>query len=802
MIEEQELQPKDELQSWKRAGVVATIAIILSIPFYLGLQPFRKPHTSPPSDPLFVGSGACRECHSKEYDAWKGSNHALAMLAPRPDTVRGDFKDAVFRDGDKTWQFFRKGEKYFVRTDDLAGVPSEFEIAYTFGWFPLQQYLVPFPGGRLQCLSVAWDVREKRWFTLNPAKQILPGDWLHWTRSAMNWNTMCSQCHSTGVQKRYDPEKETFRTTWAEISVGCEACHGPGSQHVEWGRKPAMGRQQLSNAALTVKTSSMPQRDLVNLCAPCHIRRAELKDFGNPASELLDSYLPTLLSTGVFFADGQIQEEDYEVHSFLQSKMYEKGVKCNDCHDVHRARRYTEGNTLCLKCHRADTYDTPTHHFHKKIVDGLPSDGALCISCHMPGRNYMVIHYRRDHSLRIPRPDLTQTIGTPNACSQSSCHADKPLTWVVQNFNRWYGTKRKPHYGTILAAGRDGKPEARGELLALASDQMRPAIVRATALGLLWQYPGEDSTKVLEQALADPDALVRRTAVSDFPQRDMARLVKAVAPLLKDPVRGVRIEAAATLAALPAGTLTEAQTQSLAPALEDYLASLSFTEDMPSGRYNRANFEQSVGNSTEAEKQFRKALEMDDQFYMAGVNLSLMLSRQGRNEEAEALLQQSLVTNPHSASIAFNLGLLLAEMGKSAEAEDALRRALKEDPRMAGAAYNLAVLVAPRDLSEAAGLCEKATELQPEEPKFAYSLAYYQLQLGNEIAATATLQKLVQLHPDFVDAILMLGDLYLKQNRVRDAASLYDSQLARKELPAPYRTELTRRRGSLPPAQP
>jgi tetratricopeptide (TPR) repeat protein len=802
MIEDNEVLPKDELQSWKRAGVAATIAIILSIPLYLGLRPFQRMHSASPAEPLFVGSTACRDCHTKEYDAWKGSNHALAMLAPRQDTVRGDFNDTVFKDGDRTWEFLRKGEKYFVRTDDLAGGPSEFEIAYTFGWFPLQQYLVPFPGGRMQCLSVAWDAREKRWFTLYPGTRVLPGDWLHWTRSAMNWNTMCSQCHSTGVQKRYDPEKDEFRTTWAEISVGCEACHGPGSQHVDWGRKPAMGRPQLPNAALTVGTAAMPQRDLVNLCAPCHLRRSELKDMGNPASELLDSYLPTLLTPGVFHADGQILDEDYEVHSFLQSKMYEKGVKCNDCHDVHRAKRYTEGNTLCLKCHRADAYDTETHHFHKKIVKGMPSKGASCIECHMPGRNYMVVHFRRDHSLRIPRPDLTQSIGTPNACSQSGCHADKPLSWVAEKFNRWYGTKRKPHYGTILSAARKGLAQARADLLALASDPMRPAIVRATALGLLWQYPGEDSTRVLEQALADPDALIRRTAVAEFQQRNAARLVKAVAPLLKDPVLGVRIEAAATLAALPEGTLSEAQTQTLQPVLKDYLAALSFNEDMPSGRYNRANFEQTRGNDAEAEKQFRKALEMDDQFYLAGVNLSLLLSREGRKEEAEALLQKSLRTNPHSAPIAFNLGLLLAEMGRNAEAEASLRQALKEDPGMATAAYNLAVLVSARNPKEAAELCGKAAELQPEEPKFAYSLAYFQIQAGKKTAATATLERLAQLHPDYADAILMLGDLYVRQNRMRDAAKLYDSQLAMKELPAQYRDELMLRRKSLSPAEP
>jgi tetratricopeptide (TPR) repeat protein len=794
-----EEKSKDEFKSWKLTGIIATIAIILSAPLYLAMKPMRKPHVSQPTAPLFVGSGACRQCHVKEYESWKGSNHALAMLAPGPNSVRGDFNDAVFQDGNRTWRFFRKADKYFVRTDDTAGnKTAEFEIAYTFGWYPLQQYLVPFAGGRLQSLTVAWDVREKRWFTLYPDKQILSNDWLHWTRPAMTWNTMCSQCHSTGVQKRYDPEKDTFQTTWAEISVGCEACHGPGSKHVEWAQKPAMGRPQLANAALTVKTSSMPQRDVINLCAPCHIRRSELKDMGNPASELLDSHLPTLLTPGVFYADGQILEEDYEVHSFMQSKMYEKGVKCNDCHDVHSAKRHAEANSLCLKCHRADTYDTPLHHFHKKNVDGRPSPGASCVECHMPGRNYMVIHFRRDHSMRIPRPDLTQSIGTPNSCSHSSCHGDKPLNWVIENYNRWYGTTRKPHYGTVLTAAREGKPEARGELQALATDAMRPAIARATAIDLLWQYPGEDTTKVLEQGLSDSDALIRRTAIEQFPRTDTARLVKAVFPFLNDANLGVRIEAASALAGLPPGALSEAQTKALEPVLKEYLATLSFSEDMPSGRYNRANYEMNRGNFAEAEKQFRKALEMDDQFYMAAVNLSLMLNRQGRNEEAAALLEKSLRSNPHSASIAFNLGLLLAEVGKNKQAEDMLRKAWQEDPRMAAAAYNLAVLVGARDPREAAELCAKAAELRPDAPKYAYSLAYYQLQQKQDKAAIVTLENLVKLHPDYVDPIPMLAELYLKQNRVTDAAALYDSQLTRKDLPGEYRTEFSRRRSSLP----
>jgi tetratricopeptide (TPR) repeat protein len=790
--------PADGLDRWRKAGVAATAVLALSVPLYLASRAVRGPKPQPPSAPLYVGSEACRECHAKAYDGWKGSHHALAMLAPRPSTVLGDFRDAVFEESGKTWRFFMRGDKYFVRTDDLAGPPAEFEIAYTFGWTPLQQYIVQFPGGRLQCLSVAWDVPKRRWFSLYPGQHVPPTDWLHWTRPALNWNTMCSQCHSTGVRKRYDPEGDTYSTTWAEIFVGCEACHGPGSLHVAWGKKPAMGRPQVANAALTVKTSSMAQRDLVNLCAPCHSRRAELRDMDRPAAEPLDAHLPTLLAPGLFYPDGQILDEVYEVHSFLQSKMYDKGVRCSDCHDVHSAKRYKEGNELCLRCHRADTYDIASHHFHKKVYQGKPSDGATCTACHMPGRNYMVVHFRRDHSMRVPRPDLSQAIGTPNACSQAGCHADKPLKWVVAGYDKWYGAKRKPHYGTVLAAAREGRPEARPELLALAGDRLRPAIVRATALDLLWGYPGEDSTKLLEQAMDDEDALIRRTAVNRFRHDDAAHFVKAVAQRLKDPVLAVRAEAASRLAGAPSEALGESQKEAFRAALEEYRSILAYSADMPSGRHNWALLEDALGRPGEAEKQYRKALAIDDQFYMSAANLAIDLSRQGRNEEAEGLLRQALRASPRNAASSFNLGLLLAEMGKNDQAEAALRQALEADPSLAPAAYNLAVLVGARDPAQAASLCRRAAELQPGEPRYAFSRAYYELQQGKESDATATLEALVATHPAFGDAVLMLGDLYGRKGRSKQAAELYDRALAAQGLADRERAEIAGRRRALP----
>jgi|WetSurMetagenome_2_1015567.scaffolds.fasta_scaffold01796_3 tetratricopeptide (TPR) repeat protein len=781
MMEAERLQ---EQRPWRMAGIIATLGIALSVPLYLAVHALRGPRETAPPEALYVGSQSCAPCHKPEFEKWKGSHHALAMLPPRPDTVLGNFADATFDDAGQVSRFTARGGKYFVTTEGPDGKPHEYEVAYAFGWFPLQQYLIAFPGGRLQCLTVAWDVPKKRWFSLYPGQNIATTDWLHWTRSAANWNTMCSECHSTAVRKRYDVATDTFQTTWSEIAVGCESCHGPGSLHDVWAKKPAMARPALANAGFPVKTKDMSQREVVDLCMPCHARRSELKDLGVLGGEPLDSMLPVTLAEGLYYPDGQIQDEDYEYHSFLQSKMYEKGVKCSDCHDVHAAKRYKEGNELCLKCHRADTYDQPSHHFHKKVVEGKPSAGALCVSCHMPGRNYMVVHFRRDHSLRVPRPDLSAQLGTPNACTQSGCHDDKPLAWSVTAFNKWYGEKRKPHWGAVIAAARAHKPEARAELLHLASDPLRPAIVRATALDLMWAYPGADTDAIYQKALMDGDALIRRTAVSHTDLQDSKAFVKRLAPMLKDPVLAVRTEAAFRLSEVPPNLLTESQAKDLKAAAEELQQTLAFAADMPSGRYNLGIQAQNRGEAGEAEKQYRKALEFDDQFYLARVNLALLLNQQGRNAEAEALLTGALKTHPRDPSIAFNLGLLLAEEGKDKEAQAALRIALEADPTLAPAAYNLAVLVGKEKPAEAVELSRRAATLNPAEPKYAFTYAYYQVQTRDAAGAERTMEALLKAHPAFGEGYLFLARLYASQGKVEPARELLRKALSVPELSA------------------
>lgn len=751
---------------WRVAGIASAAAVALAVSLSLAVRAPRAPQGTDALEAAYVGSERCKLCHPIAYEGWKGSHHARAMQVAGSGTVLGDFRDAAFSHRGKTWRFFRRGEKFMALAEGPEGAMREFEVAYTLGVDPLQQYLVAFPGGRLQALPAAWDTRARRWFYVNPGPEAPPGDWLHWTGPGQSWNAMCADCHSTALRKRYDPEKDSYQTTWSEIMVGCEACHGPGSRHVAWAGQPAPRRPPVESAGLVARTSGLAGRELVDRCAPCHARRAQFADQGLPGGELLDRYLPALLEPGVFQPDGQILDEDFEWHAFTQSKMYAKGIRCSDCHDVHSLRRRKEGNALCTRCHRADSYDVPAHHFHGEKGQGSVHPGALCVSCHMPSRSYMVVHDRRDHSLRVPRPDLTASLGVPNACGAAACHADRPVSWLQERYDGWYGRKHMPHYGTAFAGGRRKAPEAEAELVQLSRDRDRPPVVRASAVDLVASYPGPVARRAVARALDDPEPLVRTAAVRRASAgEDPRALALLLGPLLRDPVRSVRSEAAARLAGAPALQLPEAEGKLYALALDEYAAGQRYMSDLPSGPYNLGNLAVALGQPTEAERQYRRAIRIDGRLSAAKANLATLLAQGGRLEEAEALLREAHASEPGHAGICLDLALLLAEAGKRDEVESLLRAARSADPGLAQAAHNLAILVGERALPEAVSLAREAAALQPEIARYSQTLAFFQARSGDLEGAIDTLEALLAAHPGEVEAARLLAEIEARRRR-------------------------------------
>ena len=671
----------------------------------------------------YVGSDACAECHAKESAAWAKSQHKAAMELPTASTMLGNFDDASYTKDGVTSRFTRRGDDWFVRTDGPDGKLTDYRVEYTFGVYPLQQYLVDIGRGRLQALSVAWDSRPaaeggQRWFHLYPGERIDHRDELHWTGRQQNWNYMCADCHATDLQKNYDRATDTFATRWAEIGVGCEGCHGPGSAHVEWARTaqraPAGATAKVDNG-LTVHfderranlwridpatgnaARSHPRRvdAEVEVCAQCHSRRGQFSNGYHPGERLLDHYLPALITAGLYYPDGQQRDEVYNWGSFLTSRMYSKGVTCGDCHDPHTGKTRAAGNTLCAQCHLASKYDSPQHHFHPA---GTP--GAQCAACHMPTTTYMVVDPRHDHGFRIPRPDLTRTIGVPNACNQ--CHADRDAAWSEAEIRTRY-----PHpktgfqdFATVFADADRGDPAATIGLVQLVANQDESAIARASALSRLGRLGGENAALAAEAALRDPSGLVRHAAIGVYetvpPEQRMA-----LVPLLDDPLRAVRMQAARVLAPVPASALGPAGAAAYDRAAAEYVAGEQFNGDRPESRTNLGTYLAERGRYMESEAEFRSAIETDPRYVPAWVNLADLLRMRGREDAAEATLRDGLEQAPRDAMLHHSLGLSLVRQHRDAEALAELRKASELDP--GNARFAEVYGIAKTDLSPGTG---------------------------------------------------------------------------------------------------
>ena len=719
----------------------------------------------------YMGREKCKACHEKEYNLFQGSDHDMAMDEATEETVLGDFNDVSFTHFGVTSRFFRSEGKFMVNTEGPEGTMVDYQVDYVFGVRPLQQYLIEFPGGRYQCLPICWDSRPaeeggQRWYHIYQDERIPSDDVLFWTRVTQNWNYMCAECHSTNLHKNYSYSEKAYHTTWSEIDVSCEACHGPGSEHIDWAEKveagsspdiyPDMGLvvrlKDTDNAtwifdpdSLTARRSVPRQSDeLVQMCGRCHARRAVATEDYYHGGSLLDTHWPSLLDEDLYFADGQILDEVYVYASFLQSKMYKAGVVCKDCHEPHSGQVYVRGNALCYRCHMASEYGSRKHHFHD------PSkEGASCFECHMHERTYMVVDPRRDHSIRIPRPDLSDKLGTPNACNQ--CHTDRSTAWATKYLKEWYGEDllNQPHYGEAIWAGRQLYPEAQQELLRLGADPQEPPMVRATAISLLGGYPNQATVALLKQTVSDPDPLIRYATMTVV-QFAEAELIRDLAvPRLTDPIKLVRLMAANSLTAVPREMIPAESLEDLNLALEEYNASLMINADHPTTHMNFGNLYLNTGDFEKAEASYKEAIELEPGLVGPYINLTDLYRRLNRDDEGEQILRNALEKYPDLAAIHYSLGLLKVRQGENEVAMDYLKNATAHDPSDPHYSYVYAIGLNSQNLPlEALKVLEEALELHPYDRNILYSLATISMENGKREDARGYAEMLVESYPE------------------------------------------------------
>ncbi|MFC1757423.1 tetratricopeptide repeat protein [Planctomycetota bacterium] len=729
------------------------------------------------SNPTYVGGNSCIACHQGEHKKWTDSHHDLAMDVATEQTVLGDFNDRQLEHYGITSKMFRRADKFFVNTEGPDGKMADFEVKYVFGVEPLQQYMVEFDRppsmpdneiAKLQVLRVSWDTTKKEWFYLPPPdvdEKLPPNDPLHWTQAGQNWNHMCASCHSTNLQKNFDAATKTYHTTFSDIDVNCEACHGPGSLHIAlaeakslfWDRNAGYGLRKVEGQANKVQ---------VETCAPCHSRRRTVCPDQTLTTSYYDNFMNELLRPETYHADGQIKDEVYVFGSFIQSKMYHEGIRCSDCHDPHTTRLKHDGNAVCTSCHQHPEakYDHSGHHHHQ-----VGSAGASCIACHMPESPFMEIDLRADHSLRIPRPDLSVSLKTPNACT--GCHLDEKNIdeekrgslehytdwqlaretdpqidaelqradqWCSDAITKWYKKPRPDHFGPAFsAAWQNDNETATPALKAIIRSRANPAIVRASALFQLAQNSFGDAYASALKLTSSPDPQLRVTAASIVEFGDgpdgRANLLKHVEPLLADPITAVRVEAARILSILPPGALRPDSKPHFEAAIGSYRSGLLADSDQAAAHLSLGILEERFAQAENSAQRLQKAVE----HYQNAIrvqpdvtgprsNLSGVLEKLGRTDQVAKLRAEELTLlerdsgiAPNVAVVQYRYGLALYMNDRFDDAATVIEKACDLAPESAEYRYMLTALLQKLErYDEALRHADRLLQLQPENPTF------------------------------------------------------------------------------------
>lgn len=740
----------------------------------------------------YVSSAVCAGCHQTEYKKWQGSHHDWAMKPATAATVLGDFNNARYSHQGVTTTFSTINDQYFVETQGADGKHQVFKIAYTFGVEPLQQYLIGFPDGRYQALTIAWDSRPQgqggqRWYQLMPNDLGLPGESLHWTGAYYNWNSRCAECHTTGFEKNYSMATDSYNSQWAEGNVGCESCHGPGSTHSADPSKPLPVdySQQLqwviaegASIANPIGDPHEGSKTEIESCAGCHSLRRKISgnsinNAAGEAGDFLDHFVPSGLRQNIYHSDGQIQDEVYVYGSFMQSKMSQYGVRCSNCHDPHSQALKAQGNDVCASCHAPEAYNTAKHHFHK----ALDAKEGQCVSCHMAATVYMGVDARRDHSMRVPDPILADSIGAPNACN--SCHADQTPAWAGSAISSWLkqersatgergknkATEGKPieqakgeirHYGEAIYAARIGQQGADQALMGVATDGRINHIARSTSLTLLKDYPNQKSYQTAQAALRDRNPLVRLSALSTLEFLPPEQRWRDISPLLVDHVKAVRLEAVRLL--LPSSN--PVHRQELQKYLPDYMASLRVNEDSPNGQLNLGQAYLSQGLYPQAEQAFKHALRLDQLNGAAFVSLADSYRMQGREAEALRVLTEGANQITENAALLHGLGLAQIRNQQAEIALDSLRRAALLAPGNSRFSYVYAIALngfgrTPKALQ----VLNKARSLHQSDRDILLALVTINRDAGNLLEAKSMAKVLVSLFPNDSAAKQLLNTL-------------------------------------------
>nr|WP_281414441.1 tetratricopeptide repeat protein [Rhizobium sp. ARZ01] len=705
----------------------------------------------------YVDEAMCASCHAEQAAAFAKSHHAKAMAVANDTTVRANFDGSSFEQDGVSAKFFTRDNRYFVRTEGPDGNPADFEVKYTFGYEPLQQYLIDIGGGKLQALDIGWDTAKQQWFWLGEGRPSKPGSTFHWTGPFYRWNRTCIDCHSTDPRTNFRAESGTYRSSFVSTSIGCQSCHGGGVRHVNWAISASPTKSQ--------SDTGMP-KPTMDTCFSCHSRRIKLRDGFAAGPSYLDHFSPALMRRDLYFPDGQILDEVFEYGSFLQSKMSQAGVVCMDCHQPHEGTLRVAGNGLCTQCHteaKSDRFESfdPSGAFDTVAHTRHPagSAGAQCINCHMPQRTYMKVDPRRDHSFVIPRPDLSEAYGVPNGCT--SCHEGKTNAWAAEKMDAWYGIgwrKRQTTAHAFAAAAR-GEQNSIEALRSFLNDREQSGFVRASAVAEMARIGGGTAADDVKAAAGDDDAIVRLGAAEAAASLPLDLRIQAIDVLLRDEVRAIRVAAADALASVQAELLGDKR-KAFNLAVDDFKAYAEANSDVAEAQGRYGLLLASQGAMDQAEKTLLRAIALDPTLVGSRVNLAEFYRIGGQNDKSELAYKSALEEVPDNAELRYGHALALVRLKAIPDAIRELEAAVQLDGNNARYRTTLAIALDSTGRTEQAlSLVDAAITDQTRDPDLLSTAIGLGLKLGRLGEALRYTEQLARQQPDNPEITALLSKL-------------------------------------------
>lgn len=755
--------------------------IILAISF-IAITCFCTQKKRTAADPdTYSGSASCIECHEKFYELWAPSFHGKAM-----QPVNKKFTDEYQLPPSEPMPL--EGKIYQVTYDDSAMVMLEskngnlinkYELTWSLGGPNVYCFLVPLDKGRLQTIPLAFDMNRKTWFNypLSAVRHFTEDQYdepLPWKDRMYTFNTGCYNCHVSQLSSNFDPVTETYKTTWREPGINCETCHGPSAEHVKVCKEAGEGKVP-DDLKIIITSKFTPEQQNAS-CAPCHAKVTPITSEYIPGDNFFDNFNLAALEDPDFYPDGRDLGENYTYTGWMMSPcLKSENIHCVTCHTSSGRNRFKDNpNEACTICHTDKNEILEEHTMHKP---GTP--GSECVNCHAPTREYVGRFLRSDHSFRPPMPAATIKFGSPNACN--ICHEDKSPEWadqIVRKRKNGNYQEETLYWAQLIKEARNNEWRRLDEMLNIIDKNRFNEIVSVSLLRLLASCPDNKKwNTIINAAAANSSPLARSAAANTLAFYNSEDAKKALLKGTTDQYRLVRISAAASLATYDPGRFTTKENIIKDKATEEYIKSLVTRPDDWSSHYNKGIFHQNRGEINMALESYETAARLYPESLVPLINSSILYSYTGNRLKAEENLKKVLDMEPDNEAANLNLGLLFAEQGKVQEAKKLLLTALSTNPKQAVAAYNLSVIYSQENMDQAVKYAAIAAESMPEDPKYPYTLAYFQLQNNQAEKAKKVLKEIIDKYPSYLFAISLLADTYLKEGNKDEAIQLYNRAL-------------------------